>query len=127
MRIGPQLGRRPFDDLMIRMLLGEQLKALRTAKRMSLQDVADAAGISRSHVWNLETGAKTNPSVELLVKLAELFRVGIAELVGEDPDAKSEEPEMVALHRNLKDLNPRDREIVQAMIDKMRDRKGDTA
>ncbi len=110
-----------------RMLLGERLKALRTAKRMSLQDVADAADISRSHVWNLETGAKTNPSVELLVKLAELFRVGIAELVGEDPDAQNEEPEMVALYRNLKDLDPRDREIVQAMIDKMRERKGDPA
>ncbi|MCW1750012.1 MULTISPECIES: helix-turn-helix transcriptional regulator, partial [Rhizobium] len=48
-----------------------------------LQDVADAIGASKTHVYDLETGRSTNPSIELLTKLATHFRVSIADLVGD--------------------------------------------
>ena len=38
-------------------------------------------GISKAHVFNLEKGITANPSMDLVVKLAELFRVRVADLV----------------------------------------------
>ena len=37
---------------------------------MSLQDVADIAAISKPHVWQIEKGSSTNPSVATLLGLA---------------------------------------------------------
>ena len=104
------------------MSLGTRLHELRVRKAMSLQDVADAIGISKAHVWNLEKGMSDNPSMDLLLKLAELFRVRVADLVGENPAAESEAPEMVAMFRDLKSLSERDREAIRVLMEQMKRR-----
>ncbi|WP_295636137.1 helix-turn-helix transcriptional regulator [Novosphingobium sp.] len=102
------------------MSFAARLHKLRIAQRLSLQDVADAVGISKAHVWNLEKGLSDNPSMELVVKLAELFRVRVADLVGENPEAADEEPEMVALFRDLKQLDSRDRDTIKVLMDQLK-------
>lgn len=104
------------------MSFASKLYELRTANRMSLQQVADAIGISKAHVWNLEKGQADNPSLELVVKLAELFRVRLADLVGENPEAGDEEPEMVAMFRDLKSLEEGDREVIKGLMEQLRKR-----
>ena len=106
------------------MSFGRKLHDLRVANRMSLQDVANAVSISKAHVWNLEKGLSENPSIELVVKLADLFRVRVADLVGENPNAESEEPEMVAMFRDLKQLSDRDRETIQVLMGQLKRNKG---
>ena len=106
------------------MSFGRKLHDLRLGKRMSLQDVANAVGISKAHVWNLEKGLSENPSIELVVKLADLFRVRVADLVGEDPNAETEEPEMVALFRDLKQLSDRDRQTIEVLMQQLKRSKG---
>ena len=66
------------------MSLGTRLGELRIKKKESLQQVADAVGVSKAHIWELEKGKTTNPGLELLTKLAQHFKVGIAWLAGED-------------------------------------------
>ena len=83
------------------MSFARKLHDLRLARRLSLQNVADAVGISKAHVFNLEKGLAANPSMELVVKLAELFRVRVADLVGDNPEADDQPPEMVAMFRDL--------------------------
>ncbi|CAA9486138.1 MAG: hypothetical protein AVDCRST_MAG91-284 [uncultured Sphingomonadaceae bacterium] len=107
------------------MSFAKRLHELRVAKRLSLQHVADKVGISKAHVWNLEKGLAENPSMELVVKLADLFRVRVADLVGENPDAAGEDPAMVAMFRDLKQLEERDREMVAALMQQMRQRPKD--
>lgn len=107
------------------MSFGRRLNELRLRKRMSLQEVADAVGMSKAHVWNLEKGLSDNPSIESVVKLADLFRVRVADLVGENPAADSEEPEVVAMFRDLKGLEPRDRETIRVLMEQLkRTKKG---
>ena len=106
------------------MSFGERLHALRVAKRMSLQDVANAIDISKAHVWNLEKGLSGNPSIEVVMKLADIFRVRVADLIGENPDGANEAPEMVAMFRDLKRLEPRDRETIRVLMEQLR-RHGD--
>ena len=108
------------------MSFGAQLRVLRIRNRLSLQDVATAVGMSKAHVWNLEKGLSENPSIDIVTKLADLFRVRVADLLGENPNGKDEEPEMVAMFRDLKRLDGRDRETIQVLMDQLKRRKGST-
>lgn len=103
--------------------LAQRLKELRFRKKESLQDLADAVGASKAHVWELEMGKSRNPSVELLTKLAQHFEVPLAQLVGEDPNAPREDPELVAMFRDLKELTPRDRQVLRSTILSMKKTK----
>ena len=105
------------------MSFARKLHDLRIAKRLSLQNVADAVGISKAHVFNLEKGITANPSMELVVKLAELFRVRVADLIGEDPDAEDQPAEMVAMFRDLKGLSPDDRDTIRMMMETLKKRR----
>ena len=107
------------------MSLAANLKRLRIKKGMSLQQLADHKDVnaSKAHVWDLETGRSKNPSVELLTGLAKALEVGIADLTGENPRGESEDPQMVAMYRELKELTPEDREIVKTVIDGFRNRR----
>lgn len=104
--------------------LAQRLKELRLKKGDSLQGLADAVEVSKAHVWELETGKSKNPSIDLLTKLARHFEVPLAQLVGEDPEASEEDRELVAMFRDLKDLTPRDREILRSTITSMKKTKG---
>jgi transcriptional regulator with XRE-family HTH domain len=106
------------------MSFARKLHDLRIAQRLSLQNVADRIGVSKAHVWNLEKGVTGNPSMELVVKLAELFRVRVADLVGDNPNGDEEPAEMVAMFRDLKKLDERDRDTIRMLMDQMQRRNG---
>ena len=96
--------------------IGERLFSLRQKSNQSLQQVADAIGISKAHIWELEKGRSKNPSFELVRKLAKHFGVSIDELVGvaEEPEAATLQIER--LHRGFEDLSDGDRAVVEEMI-----------
>jgi transcriptional regulator with XRE-family HTH domain len=99
------------------MSLGHTLKTLRTRNNLSLQQLADAVGASKAHIWDLETGRAKNPSIELLTSLARCFNVTVADLVGENPAADGENPELIAMYRDLKELSEADRAAIKSMME----------
>src|SRR4029079_19455492 len=105
------------------MSFARKLHDLRLANGLSLQHVADKVGISKAHVFNLEKGITANPSMDLVVKLAELFRVRVADLVGENPDADDQPAEVVAMFRDLKSLREEDRETIKMMMETLKKRR----
>ena len=107
------------------MSLAVRLRDLRTAKGESLQDVADAIKVSKTHIWELEKGKSTNPSADLLKRLADHFNVTIAQLVGEDIENSERNPELMRMFRQAGELDDRDREILDATLQSLlRSRKG---
>lgn len=50
--------------------LGQEVFRARKAARMSLQEVGDVAGFTKSHVWEVEQGRSRNPTVSLLAGLS---------------------------------------------------------
>jgi transcriptional regulator with XRE-family HTH domain len=106
------------------MSFASKLHDLRIAQRLSLQNVADAVGISKAHVFNLEKGITANPSMELVKSLADLFKVRVADLVGENPEADDQPAEIVAMFRDLKKLAEPDRELIRMMMEQMKKRQG---
>jgi transcriptional regulator with XRE-family HTH domain len=63
--------------------VGRNVRALRLQRRMTIDALATAAGISRGTVIQIET-ARGNPSIGTLVALAAALRVGVASLVDGD-------------------------------------------
>ena len=70
----------------------DKLRALRSKSGESLQQVADSIKVSKAHVWELETGRSSNPSLEILKALAAHFKVTLAYLVEDEllGDAKAQ-------------------------------------
>lgn len=52
------------------MRLGELLETRRKEAGMSLQDVADACGISKGYVWEIEDGKTVNIGILLAIRLS---------------------------------------------------------
>lgn len=55
--------------------LGEEIRAARERTSMSLQEVADASGYTKSHVWEIEKGRARNPSIGMVAALAKALGV----------------------------------------------------
>ena len=102
------------------MSMGERLFSLRQKTGESLQQVAQAAGVSKAHVWELEKGRSTNPSFELVRRLAAHFGVSIDVLTGETDEPDARDQEIQRIDRDLRDLSDRDRAIIAEMARSMR-------
>lgn len=74
------------------MTLGENIARLRTERRLSQGDLADALGVSRQSVSKWETDASV-PELDKLVRLSELFGVTLDQLVKGETTADSARPE----------------------------------
>jgi transcriptional regulator with XRE-family HTH domain len=61
--------------------VGRRLKRLRSQRGVTLAELSETTGISKSTLSRLETGGR-RPSLELLLPLAQAFRVPLDELVG---------------------------------------------
>ena len=62
------------------MRLGRTLKQLRHARGLTQAQVGARVGVTEAYISLLESGAKTNPSLQLLKRLAKVFRVTVGEL-----------------------------------------------
>ena len=98
------------------MSLGARLKSLRIGKGDSLQKAADAIGISKPHLWELESEKSTNPSLELLSSLAKHYSTTVAYLVGE-----TDEPEVEAMvfGREFKNATEEEKKLIVDMTEKL--------
>jgi len=98
------------------MSLGRKLAELREKSHESLQDVAAAVNVSKAHIWELEKGRATNPSMALVTKLANHFGVSIRYLTEEDVDAADADEQLARMFRQAKELEPKDREVLDDML-----------
>lgn len=57
----------------------DHLKLQKARGNRSITEVARVIGISRQHLWNIETGKRT-PSAEILARLCFLYDLSVAEL-----------------------------------------------
>ncbi len=98
------------------MSLGARITELRLKKKQSLQDVADAVGVSKAHIGELEKGRAHNPSMGLVTRLADHFGISVASLVGEDIDAADADPTLARMFRQARELDPDDLKLLDDMM-----------
>lgn len=103
------------------MSLGVKLKELRLKKGESLQQVADAVGVSKAHIWELEGGKSTKPNFDLLKGLAEHFKVTVAFLT--DEAQPSADATSIQFFREFEGkLSDKDWEALRFMAERLRDK-----
>ncbi|WP_086479613.1 helix-turn-helix domain-containing protein [Oceanospirillum sanctuarii] len=96
--------------------LAEKLRELRAEKEVSLQTVANAVGVSKPHVWELEKGKVKNPSLEIVTKMAQFYNVKVDYLAGNEEKEYVSSPN--ALFREIDEakLTDSEKEIIQNAI-----------
>lgn len=72
--------------------IARSVAALRRERGLSLDEVASRAGLSKSHVWEMEQGRSRNPSVATVRALATAFGVSMSRILGEDMAAVALSP-----------------------------------
>ena len=84
--------------------LGNRLRAARDRRGLSQQAVADALGLPRTAITNIETGARAVSTLEI-TKLADLYGQTPAYFLS--PNEKEAEDLLVVLHRALPEIERR--------------------
>lgn len=106
--------------------IGARLYGLRQASGESLQAVADAVGVSKAHVWELEKGRSRNPSFDLVRKLAKHYGVSVDVIAGDEDQPDPKDIQVGRIHRDLDELSDRDRAVVEDMIRVLKQRQSET-
>lgn len=107
------------------MSLGAKLIELRQRAGLSLQEAADKLGTSKTHLWSLEKGQSENPSLELLTKLVNLYKVPIDYLAGTGPQEvmTPEGAQALRFFRDYQQLGEAEQKILQSTLEAFMNRK----
>lgn len=71
-------------------MLGDNIKSIREEKKLGLNETARLAGISPSYLSDIEKGNKTNPSMEVLQRIADALDVSIEEFFKSEPASQQQ-------------------------------------
>ena len=71
---------------------GSRIATLRATHKMTLDQVAAASGMTKSHVWELENGRSRNPTVRAVWGIASALGVTPAYMLGIATDTNSIDP-----------------------------------
>ena len=64
---------------------------------LSLQEVADRAGLTKSHIWEIEAGNARNPSLNAMVGIAKALGVSLDYLTGMSNSVPDIHPEAMRI------------------------------
>jgi transcriptional regulator with XRE-family HTH domain len=101
------------------MSLGERIRRLRTARGWSSGQLSKESDVSRAYLWQLETGGKENPSLDVLQRLANALGVSVSEFseASEDFSTESRLPpgleEFVCLKKKALGVTKTDIEVMR--------------
>lgn len=102
------------------MNIGERIKELRTAKKMTQTDLAKAVGLSYIQIGRYET-QKSTPSSDVLQKLAEVLDTSTDFLMLGSRDeiisAQLSDNELLKQFKLVEKLNPEDKHLIKTFID----------
>ena len=74
---------------------GVRLRRFREAKKLTLQQVADAVGCTKAYIWELEMKDGQRPTAERVQKIAQVLGVTMEDVMGtpmeQAPDASPED------------------------------------
>ena len=93
-----------------------RLRRLRESSSMTLEALADAAGISKSYVWTLENREAKRLSANVLNSLANALGVTPQDLMGEQQPAQAS-PEDMRFFRKYVNMSKSDKDRLRKMVD----------
>ena len=105
---------------------GVRLRRLREAKKLTLQQVADAAGCTKAYIWELEMKDGQRPSAERIQAIAKVLGVTMEDVMGTPMEQAPEaSPEDVAFFREYAGMTDEEKDRYRKALKIMFPDKGD--
>ncbi|WP_227394771.1 helix-turn-helix domain-containing protein [Jeotgalibacillus aurantiacus] len=83
-------------------MIGENIYKIRREKGMTLSELAERSGVSKSYLSNIERNLKQNPSIQVIEKIAKVLEVDVKRLLNM-PSSSKENKEWTEFIQELKD------------------------
>lgn len=99
---------------------GLRVRLSRDDLGLTQEEVAARAGISRTHLTNIEKGRRANPGIEAVIALSKVLGVTINYLVGETEDPLPGNSSSSSIHEShvvYEVETPTDRQRAQRLLD----------
>lgn len=109
---------------------GSRLRRLRQDQKLTMEQLAESVGVSKSYIWALENNPEKRTqrtSATVMNSLAKALGVTLQDLMGEappEPLGDDANPEDVRFFRNYMSMSPEDRENYRKMMELFRGQKG---
>ena len=71
-------------------MFGKRLKELREERGLSLSELAARSGVAKSYLSNIERDKMTNPSLEILTKIAGVLDITPQDLISMNKDVEKD-------------------------------------
>lgn len=99
---------------------GLRLRRLREAKKLTLQQVADAVGCTKAYIWKLEMKEGQRPSAERVHALAKVLGVTMEDVMGDTLDKVPQaSPEGVQFFREYAGMTDEEKQRYRQALDLM--------
>ena len=106
---------------------GARLRRLREAKKLTLQQVADAVGCTKAYIWELEMKDGQRPSAERIQKIAQVLGVTMEDVMGEPmQQAPKASPEDVVFFREYAGMTDEEKDRYRQALKIMFPDKGES-
>ena len=96
--------------------MGNKIRKQRDNLKLSLDDLAEISGTSKSYIWELENRVNAKPSVDKLTQIAAALKVTVEYLLNEDT-APTDDVLMKAFFRKFTTLEPDVQEKIKDIVD----------
>jgi len=100
--------------------LGKRLNIVRKERQLSSNELSEKCGVDPVFIRMIESGSRT-PSLSVFIKLCNSLRVSPGYLLADCLETDEDE-KFAAMYSRMRDLSPKQAEMVTAMIDTMMDK-----
>lgn len=100
--------------------VGERVRRYRRIRRLTQEQLADAAEVDRRYLGRIETGEVEQPGVEVVERLARALNVAVRQLA--DPRWYGDDPrgDLVIAGRNITGLTDDDLHLIEQFAERLR-------
>tara|TARA_R110002050_G_scaffold118053_3_gene235140 strand:- start:1582 stop:1890 length:309 start_codon:yes stop_codon:yes gene_type:complete len=97
-------------------MFGERLTAKRKEKGLTLEQLAQKVGSTKSHIWQLENKPGVNPSAQLVSDIASVLGVTVEELISGSGSSEDQ-----VFFRDYQSLKPETKKTLSTIMQALKD------
>lgn len=106
-----------IDETLLYKEIGKCLKARRLALGLTQEQLADASGVLRTSITNLEAGRQKTP-LHVLYELCAVLEIEIAELLPKRSEVSRKEAVSIEIGGRMAAVPPKSAEVLQKLMNK---------
>ncbi|AMA56226.1 helix-turn-helix domain-containing protein [Bradyrhizobium sp. CCGE-LA001] len=97
-------------------ILGTKIRRLRTEKKLSLDQLAELTGSSKSYIWELENKNPPRPSAAKLAEIANKLDTTLEFLLDSGGEISTEDATDAKFYRQYRQMDPSTKAKIRQMV-----------